>query len=232
MSAAIAPIFRQEEINVNLDAAQVVRHLAHEIRQPLSTLESLAFLLDIALDQPGASAREHVAKIRQQVDEASSILDDAVHYVQACPLAPAPLALNQLLAMALAERPAGGGVGLHLDLSPEPCEASLDRKQALHLARHLLALATRLSRRDSSVHVSTERRGGEVRLKLAWFGDHRSIEELWRRFEPLSSDAPPGGALSLASARRIVEAHGGELEIYGGPDGRAVVAVKFAALDR
>ncbi|MDX2179691.1 MAG: hypothetical protein SFV18_08875 [Bryobacteraceae bacterium] len=234
MSAAIAPIFRQEDKNVTLDAAQVVRHLAHEIRQPLSTLESLAFLLDIALEKAHAPAREQVAKIRQQVDEASSILDDAVYYARACPPHPVPLSLHQLVAMTLAERPAPEGVSLHLDFSADPCEAMLDRKHALHLMRHLLAFASSLARRapagqTATVHVSTERRGGDVRLKIAWFGDQRSMDDLWRRFEPLAPDAPPGGGLSLAAARRIVEDHGGQLEIHGGPDGRVTVSLTFAA---
>jgi signal transduction histidine kinase len=62
-----------------LDAAEsLVRDLVHDLRQPLSTIESCACYLKILLRDDQRRASLHLTMIEQQVDEACQLLSAAV----------------------------------------------------------------------------------------------------------------------------------------------------------
>jgi nitrogen-specific signal transduction histidine kinase len=48
------------------DSAEIVRRLAHELRQPLSTIESIAFYLEMILPRTEAKARRQLRKLQQE----------------------------------------------------------------------------------------------------------------------------------------------------------------------
>ena len=52
--------------------------LAHDLRQPLSTIESIAYYLGIVLPPHEEKARQQVAKLQQLVQQSSAILADAL----------------------------------------------------------------------------------------------------------------------------------------------------------
>ncbi len=62
-----------------LDTASVVRHLAHELRQPLSTIEASAYYLKLVLEDQNSGATRQLDRIEQMVHQISWILSDAVH---------------------------------------------------------------------------------------------------------------------------------------------------------
>ena len=221
-------IHEQEAKTVEYDATHLVRHLAHEIRQPLSTLDSLAYYLAIILPPTDVRAQDQVEKIRRLVAQAGTIVDDAVHFVQASPAHPVNVSLNQLVTRTLAES-SRNRWNVHLDLAAEPCIAQLDSVQAQHMTQHLLDLFRQLVRSGSAFSIATERRGGRVQLRLSGNPESVTVERLRARFEPFDNAAPSGEGLSLASVRRIVDEHAGTLDVYEGPDSRLVVAVSFPA---
>ena len=49
------------------EQADIVRHIAHELRQPLSTIESIAFYLEMVLPRTEGKARRQLGKLQQEV---------------------------------------------------------------------------------------------------------------------------------------------------------------------
>ena len=58
-------------------ADQVLRDLIHDLRQPLSSIEAIAYYLEMTLPPEQEEARLYVHRIQQLVDQASSILEGA-----------------------------------------------------------------------------------------------------------------------------------------------------------
>src|SRR5258708_8339766 len=56
----------------------VLRHLAHELRQPLSTIESTAFYLGMILPETESRARQQVDKLQRLVQQVNAILSDTL----------------------------------------------------------------------------------------------------------------------------------------------------------
>ena len=61
----------------DLDAASVLRHAAHELRQPLSTMESIAYYLELILPDADERGREQLEKLRKLVEQSNWIVAGA-----------------------------------------------------------------------------------------------------------------------------------------------------------
>jgi signal transduction histidine kinase len=60
------------------DSEELIAHLAHELRQPLGTIETSAYCMNLLLGQEHAAAREQLRIIERQVGHAVRILNEAV----------------------------------------------------------------------------------------------------------------------------------------------------------
>lgn len=58
-------------------ADQVLRELIHDLRQPLSSIEAIAYYLEMTLPPDQQAARLYVHRIQELVNQSSSILDGA-----------------------------------------------------------------------------------------------------------------------------------------------------------
>ncbi len=62
----------------SLPAAVVLETIAHELRQPLSAIESIAYYLSLVLPRDGGPAREQAARLQQLVEQSNWILTSAL----------------------------------------------------------------------------------------------------------------------------------------------------------
>ena len=56
---------------------EVVRDFIHDLRQPLSSIEAIAYYLEMTLPPEQLQARQYMRKLQQLVDEANSMLQHA-----------------------------------------------------------------------------------------------------------------------------------------------------------
>lgn len=177
-----------EVMSEAVTSAEVVQHLTHELRQPLSAMEHIAYYLAMVLPRDDQRSRQQVDRLQRLVTEANSMLDDAAHFMQALPAKPQILDLNEIITEALAEWPAHG-------LRPRLCEelavVRIDPSQAAHLIRGVIGLF----HRTENAALSTNAGDREVRV----LGEASQISS-------------PSG-LALASMRRIAETYGGSVEL-------------------
>ena len=61
---------------------ELVRELIHELRQPLSSIEAIAYYLEMTLPPEQIQARLYMRRLQQLVDQTSSVLEDAAAGVQ------------------------------------------------------------------------------------------------------------------------------------------------------
>jgi len=195
------------------DASTVVGHLVHALRQPLSTIESLAYYLKLALGPSESMLSHHLERLRESVLETGWILADAVHLLQIATPCPQTMDLNELVSAQIAELSSGRPRWAEPHLAPEPALVRLDVEQGRHLVRNLLVVLRRLAEPTPLVALETRITSSEVQLEASVWLERPPVENLEELFEPFGADAPAGLGLALASARRIAEAHGGRLQL-------------------
>jgi nitrogen-specific signal transduction histidine kinase len=61
-----------------LPVEETLQVLVHELRQPLSSIEAIAYYLEMTLPAEQVQARQYMQRLQELVDQASSVLDSAI----------------------------------------------------------------------------------------------------------------------------------------------------------
>jgi len=81
------------QTTVRLNATdEVLGSLAHELRQPLSNIEAIAYYLSMILPQGDAKLQGQLARIRELVEQSNSILSSALEMAPAAAASPQSVA--------------------------------------------------------------------------------------------------------------------------------------------
>jgi two-component system sensor histidine kinase PilS (NtrC family) len=209
------------------DPATVVRHIAHELRQPLSTVESIACYLEMVLPRTDTKARRQIAKLRQEIRQANWILSDALHFLRAAPLQLHLLDLTEVVSKCLSEWGAMEGADIRLKLEHDLPLVLLDPEQTQHLLRNIVAFFGRVSALRHTILLRTCAAGGEVIIEIVSQAPECSAADLDPLFKPFDSHRPGGSGLGLASVRRIADAHGARLQAGANPAGEISLVIAF-----
>jgi len=216
--------------------------LAHEIRNPLNSLNLNMQLLEEELSQGmAAGARSGgggrlLSITRSELDRLERLVTDFLAYAK-----PRPLELEEIPAIGLLERLgellAGEarrrGVKVEIEDRSGGARVRVDAGQMaqllLNLAQNGLA-AMEESGRQPLLRLLAYRHGSEVVLELVDNGVGIPIEEQPKVFDLFYSTRKGGTGLGLAIVERIAKAHGGRLELKSSPGAGTSVAVRLPAV--
>jgi len=177
-------------------AAVALETIAHELRQPLSAMESIAYYLSLVLPRDGGPAREQAARLQQLVEQSNWILTSALQLADRMPLAPQLVNLETLVRQV-------ADSSIRLELAGGLPLVRLDPVRGRALLENLLLLFRQVASNRYPVRVSTAKGEGGVVLAMATAAPGYRSE----------AGLGPGCGLSIESARRVVEAHGGTFRI-------------------
>jgi signal transduction histidine kinase len=198
--------------------------VAHDLRNPLAALQTSVSLLGSDKGPPPEDRlRQTVARLGRQIARMERMLGDFldVAKIEAGQL---ELRLETHDARALVDQV----VELFEDAADEhPLEVRVPEHEVLvrcdslrieQVITNLISNAIKYSPAGSSVEVQLESRGEELAMSVTDHGKGISEQDVARIFEPfrrvgLSHETVPGVGLGLFVVRRIVEAHGGRIEL-------------------
>lgn len=199
----------------------MLTQLAHELAQPLGTIESIAYYLRMVLPTDDHRTHDQLAKIEELVASVNATLSDAVHYVRQAPLNPQIMDLHELLDEALAEHGVETMPVFRLELADGPAPVRVDAAQGRHLTRALVNLFRAFTNRCSEVIIRTLRESSQVTLEFNAPGLETTREEMEHLFAPFGGGFREGTGLTLPSVRQIVESNGGRISARS-DDGRSL----------
>lgn len=219
---------------------QLLADVAHELRNPLATIESYVEALSDGVLPADA---ENWGAIRTETTRLNRLVNDLQHVSRAeahqLDLHLTAVSLNAVVRDAVkAATPvyAAKGVSLETGLDVSDPEVELDRERIGEVLANLLANALRHTPTGGSVRVTTS--GGEDGAVITVIDSGEGIppEHLARVFErffrvdPARSRSSGGTGIGLAIVRAIVEAHGGNVSASSDGAGRgAAFTVRLPA---
>ena len=220
---------------------EVARRLAHEIKNPLTPIqlsaERLQMKLDGKLSVPDMELlNKGTSTIVNQVAAMKRMVDDFRDYAKAPPAQLQPLNLNSLIEEILHLYLSGKDDIIHSTLAPNLPMIMGDATQLRQIIHNLLqnaqdALSDRSNTAEARIDVSTEvihYQGAEgsvrtaVRLGIADNGPGFAPKILSRAFEPYVTSKARGTGLGLAMVKKIVDEHGGRIDIQNHVDASGV----------
>jgi nitrogen-specific signal transduction histidine kinase len=215
------------EESLELDAQELVSMLAHELRQPLSAMESLSCYLEIVLPPHEAKARLQVGKMQELLRQTNWILSDAVHFLQAANAHPVLMDWNETLMEIVSEGGAMPGENIEFKLDDSIPPILFDLDQARHLAIDMFIFLRKLSRGNGSVQVASRLAPGFVEMEFGCLAPDANPDCWESLFAPYNPHAPSGSGLAMACARRIVRRHGGTIEVQTLPADLVAMVLRF-----
>jgi two-component system sensor histidine kinase HydH len=194
--------------------------LAHEIKNPLSTMTiTLGLLredLESAKRDPGKALRR-VKVLEREVTRLEEILAHFLQFAGRLRLERRPTDLNAVVSEVLdfiTPSALQKKIELRHHLSPEVPPLLLDRDRVKQALLNLVLNALEAMPGRGELLVQTSVRGGAVRVDVTDTGPGIPPEILPRIFEAYFSSKKTGTGLGLPIARRIVEEHGGILDVF------------------
>ena len=212
---------------------EVARRLAHEIRNPLTPIqlsaERMRRKLMRGLKTPDAELLDRSTQtIVQQVAAFSE-------YAKAPEMHIAELDLGALVRQVSDLYHAQDArVAFGLSLDPKAAALEADPGRIRQLLNNLLtnSLEALDGRENPVIMIETKRTGDQVALTVVDNGPGFQDKLLERAFDPYVTSKPKGTGLGLAIVRRIVEEHGGQVEVDNAPQGGARVRIVLPASAR
>jgi signal transduction histidine kinase len=213
------------------DSADVIRHVAHEVRQPLSAIESIGYYLEMVLPRTETKARAQAGKLRKLVEQANWILEDAVHFLQANEPRLELTDVNEVLSDSLADSHSSEQLPVEPELQEDLPLLRLDIEQTRHMIRNLLMFFRRIMRPAAPLGVCTWREEKFLHIEFRCPCSGALPDDPAALFEPFAPHSPACPGLALASVRRIVHAHGGRIALSRDPNQALLVELAFPIAD-
>lgn len=187
--------------------------VAHEIRNPLSSIRGLAQYLQSKLPE-GSDEAGYAEVMIGEADRLNRVVSDLLAYASPRPIKTGPTELNEVVekvAGLLAEQASQAGVELVKNLDPDLGRLNLDRDQITQVVLNLVING--LESGGRRVVLTTGREADRASLRVADDGPGVAPEERPRIFDPFVTTKAQGSGLGLAISLRIAEEHGGSLSL-------------------
>jgi len=191
--------------------------IGHEMRNPLAVMESSLFLLRQHLGAE-VSARPDVAKhldrIGGEIGRANKSIHDLLDLARNRPPQRKPTELRALVASAEAASLLPAGVRVRAAGIPAELTIDVDADQFRQVLVNLFTNSTQAMAGRGTIEVAADHGSrGPTWIRIRDDGPGVGADARHRLFEALFTTKAKGTGLGLALCRRILEAHGGSIEL-------------------
>ena len=201
--------------------AELAGGLAHELRNPLSTmminLRLLAEDLEGLPQRPEDVRRRALLKVeglRREAERLQSLFEEFLSLTGPCGLQRSETDLNTVVA-ALVEffEPQARDHNLQITVVPaaDPLPCPVDRNLLRQALLNIVINAQQAMPEGGALRITTAVEGNEAVIALTDTGVGINEADLERIFRPFFSTKPGGSGLGLSVTQRIVAEHGGTL---------------------
>jgi signal transduction histidine kinase len=216
---------RERLVSQHAQIAALAGGLAHEIRNPLSTISlNLELLVEDVSQGDTPRDRRMLRKLhtlQRECEHLETILEDFLRFVRVGEMHLEPVDLNDQVRQFIdfyqpEARAAGVEISPHLatDLPPVSLDETLFRQALFNIARNALQAMPK----GGLLELQTRVLEGRVLLELIDNGQGMTPETLQNLFRKVFfSTKANGTGLGLPTVRRIVEAHAGSVSVDSAP---------------
>lgn len=192
--------------------------LAHELRNPLTSLKGHAQLLEEYL--PEGRSQKKAARVVGEAERMEALITDLLDFVRAGRLETEPAELDTVVGDAA--RAAEGAVLVDQDtpvsVSGAAGTVQLDRERVRQVVINLVENGLQ---HGPPVNISISREGPWAVVRVDDHGPGVPLDQREQVFAPFHTTRTRGTGLGLAVARQIAQSHGGSLHCEEGPKGGA-----------
>jgi signal transduction histidine kinase len=218
------------------ELSKLTGELAHEIKNPLSTIKVNLELAAEELkgpsknDQTAARALKKITVIKKETDRLEQILDGFLRYVSRPELQFAIVNINELLSDMVdfySPQAYSHSITIRQGLSNESLICKVDAGMLKQVVLNLFINAQQAMNSGGELIIRTSRQEEKAVIQISDTGKGIAADKLPDLFKPYCSFRPSGTGLGLATAKRIVEAHSGTITVDSEPGKGTLFTIKL-----
>jgi signal transduction histidine kinase len=214
----------------------VAAAFAHEVRNPLNAVSmGLQRLRAEFAPAPADEYARFVDLMQGEVTRLNTIVEDFLALARPLPLTPARVAVDTLLGelAALVEAQArAASIDVRVAAPSSLPRVVADRDHLKQVLLNLVLNAVQAAGRGGRVTLEAQPARDGITIVVADTGPGIAPDVLPRIFDPYFTTRNGGLGLGLTIARRIVQAHGGSLEVESTPGAGARFTVRLPGVPR
>jgi signal transduction histidine kinase len=211
---------------------QFAASIGHELRNPLGVIESSLFLLRQHLGPEAAAAPQvakHLDRIGGEVRRANKTIHDLLDLARDRPPKRQATDLRGLIEGAASDAMLPPRVAVSITAMPADLAVDVDPDQVRQVLINLFTNSAQAMPQGGRIEVAAESVATAARVRVSDEGPGVAAEVRHRIFEALFTTKAKGSGLGLALCRRIMEAHGGSIDLEPSGAGATFVLVMPAA---
>jgi len=204
--------------------------IAHEIRSPLSTISmALDYLQKTDLSEP---AEKRITLAREETGRMARLLEEILLYAKPLKLDLQPLdlaALTESFLESHSDLAKRREQKFELDIDASSTSILGDRDRLQQIFLNLSQNALDAAPAGGTVHwrISSDSAARILTIRIQNPGEPIPADVLPRLFDPFFTTKTQGTGLGLGIVKRMVDAHGGEIQIVSGLDTGTLVTLQF-----
>jgi len=226
--AVEAELLKQERLSL---LGRLTASLAHELRNPLSTIRNTIHAIrEVAVDK-GIDIERQMRRMYRTIDRCDGIIRDLLDYAGARDVVVSPIRIDSWLNDVLNDQKVLAGVTIERRFAAAGALVMFDPERLRCVIVNLIENALEalvetpgiVERRITVATTLSDR----IEIAITDSGPGIPADVLARVFEPLFSTRAFGTGLGLATAKQVVEQHGGDIVIGNAPDAGARVVIRL-----
>ncbi len=210
---------KSEQFDKLSELSRLTGGLAHEIKNPLSTIKVNLKLIAEDMDEHDHSqsrAMRKLAVVQKETDRLAMILDDFLRYIGRTQLQLEPVDVNKLVGdMADFYSPQAHqhNITVRTMFASEPIICKLDADVFRQVILNLMLNAQQAMAGGGDLMIRAAKNGKKAVITISDTGKGIEPVNLTKIFDAYYSLKPGGGGLGLSIAKKIIDAHNGVIEV-------------------
>ncbi len=208
---------------------QLAGSVAHELRNPLSVIQNAVYYLHLLLSRKTAldpKVDRYLNMLNEEVSACDGILSSLLDFSQRRKLRLLKTSPAQVLREVLEKKSLPAKVHLEVDL-PDENTFSVDVEQMRRVFSNLIQNAVQAMPAGGVLSITGRREGNLWQIAFSDTGGGVDPESEGRVFDPLFTTRSKGTGLGLAICKKVVEDHGGTIELRNRPDEGATFIISI-----
>ena len=203
-------------------------NISHELRNPLSVIDSSVYYLKTRLKDADEKTQQHLDRIKSSVVSSTAIIESLLNLTRMEKPRLGRLNLIAITADAIAASKVPSAVSIVNKFSEDEVAINADGEQLRMAFKNVIKNAVEAMDGEGTLTVTAHTTAdGKAGVSFTDTGSGIAAENLERVFQPLFSTKAKGIGFGLSIAKAIINKHGGTIEAKSEPGKGANIIIKF-----
>ena len=203
----------------------VAAQVAHDLRNPLTAINTNLFYLSEAFrDKVDEKVKESIKTMQAAVSHANKIVEDLLEYSRPTELKVKGLPLRPVVNDTIGSMEIPSDVKLNVRI-PASAKVDGDASKLMRVFRNVILNAVESMPKGGELEIASDVRGDKVVTTIRDTGEGIREADMAKLFTPFFTTKARGLGLGLSICKRLVEAHGGTIEVKSRPGQGTTVSI-------